>query len=474
MPLVRFLAAVLAAAGFALASAGGAFAFTKTDALLTMDDGVSLGTTLYIPDGTPPPGGWPGILMLHGLGGSRQEMNALAEAWYVPRGYAVFTYDARGHGQSGGVVTIDGPREIADLKAAFAYFAAQPGIDRAHIGGWGVSYGGGAEWLGAVAGVPFAAIETFETWTDLYAALIPNDLSKSGAVFGFLSEVPPAAVSPLIQQTRVDLLASTNLPALRTLTAERSSVHGISSVATPAFMFQGKRDFAFDMKQMIRTYTLLKGPKRLYLGNLGHAPSKFLSDDFGYFMGESQLWYDRYLRGMLNGIDRRPPVEVAPNPFRGKGVSYAALPPTRTLTTKFAGSSTIDENGKVVRTVNLPRTRLEQFGSPTVKVTVSSPTQFPHLVAVLSSIGPTQETILSEGGIQTSIPKKPTVLSFRLDSDSTPIAAGSKLRLTLASSSTAQSPNNLLYLQEPLPPGSRITIGAVTVSLPVLKTPISR
>jgi predicted acyl esterase len=471
---LRRPAALLLVLALAFVSASAARAFTKTDGAIVMDDGVSVGTTLYLPDGTPPAAGWPAILMLHGLGGSRQDMNLLAEGAYVARGYAVLTVDARGHGQSGGVVTIDGPREIADIRAAFDYLAAQPGIDRAHIGGWGVSYGGGATWLATVAGVPFAAIETFETWTDLYAALVPNNLSKSGVVFGFLNEIPLGAVSALVQSVRNDLLQSTNLAAVRALTAERSTIQALDRVTTPAFMFQGRRDFAFDMAQMTRAFTRLKGPKRLYLGNLGHPPSTFLSDDFNYFIVESQLWYDRFLKGQPNGIDTRPPVEVAPNPFKGKTVSYAGLPPTKALTASFPGRATIDQNGKVVRTVMLPKSLLEQFGAPTVKVTASSPTQYPHLVAVVSALTPKGEVILSDGGIQTTLSPKPRTIAFRLDSDATPIPAGSRLRLTLASASTAQNPNNLVYLQTPLPEGSRIAIGKVTVTLPVLKNAISK
>jgi predicted acyl esterase len=472
---VRRLFALLAAFVAAAAFAGAANAFTKTDGMLTMDDGVTLGTTLYIPSGTPPAAGWPAILMLHGLGGSRQDMNTAAESWYVPKGYAVLTYDARGHGQSGGQVTIDGPREITDVKAVFAYLASQPGIDRNHIGGWGVSYGGGATLLAATQGVPFAAIETYETWTDLTSALIPNDLSKSGLIFGFLNEIRPDAVSQLVATEKTDLLQSTNLPAVHALTTERSSLPLIGALKIPTAMFQGKRDFAFDMSQMTRAYAALTAPKHLYLGNLGHAPSKFIADDFSYFMGQGVRWYDRFLKGVKNGIDTGPPVEVAPTPFKKKAVSYPGLPPTKTVSFTFKGNATIDESGKVVRTISLPKgTKLEQFGAPRVTVTASTPNQYPHLVAVWSAVTPKSTLIISEGGIQQSYSATPSKVSFRLDSDSAPIPAGSKLRITLASASTSQDPSNLLYLQTPLPPGSTLTIGDVRVDLPVLKTPISK
>src|SRR5688572_14483729 len=150
-----------------------------------MDDGVELETTLYLPDGTPPEAGWPGIVMLHGLGSDRRRMNALAEGFFAAHGYAVLTYDARGHFQSDGLVTLAGPREIADVRALTAMFAARPDVDDTHIGAFGFSYGGGQTWLAAAAGVPFAAIVTVEAWTDLYAALIPGNLPKSGIIGGF-------------------------------------------------------------------------------------------------------------------------------------------------------------------------------------------------------------------------------------------------------------------------------------------------
>jgi len=472
--VIHRLPVLVATLAAALAAAGAAQAFTKTDAIRPADDGVPIGTTLYLPDGAPPATGWPGLLMLHGLGGQRTDMNLLAETWYVPRGYAVLTFDARGHGESGGVVEIDGPREIADVRAMFELLASQPGVDRAHIGAWGISYGGGATWRATVEGVPFAAINTFETWTNLYSALVPNDLTKSGVVFGFLNEIRASAVSPLVAGIKADLLASTNLPTIRALTAERSSIQHLDRIATPAFMVQGRRDFAFGIDQMLQAYVKLKGPKRLYVGNLGHPPSSFIAPDLPYFLAESQLWFDRFLKNAPNGIDTRPPVEVAPSPWRGKAVSYPALPPTRVYVASMPGKATIDENAKVVRTIALPKVPIEQFGAPVVSVEASSTTQFPRLVAVLSALTPKGEVILSDGGIQTALGPRPRTVRFALASNATLIPPRSRLRLTLASSSTAQDPRNLVYLQVPLPAGSNVTLGKATVRLPTLKTPISR
>jgi alpha-beta hydrolase superfamily lysophospholipase len=474
---VHRIVTLVTALAAALVLTGAASAFTKTDGFTTMDDGVRIATTLYLPDGVAPAAGWPAVMMLHGLGGSRRDMNLLAEQFYAPQGYAVLTYDARGHGDSGGLVTVDGPREIADGKALFAQLAARPDVDGARIGGWGISYGGGAVWKMAAEGVPFAAIEPYETWTDLYAALLPQNLSKSGVVFGLVQEIDHPA--PVVTTFKDDAIQSRNLAALRAFAAERSTLPQLSQVRVPTFVLQGKRDFLFDMEQAIAAYRRLAGPKRLYLGNLGHAPSTFVADDFIYFMGEGRRWFDRYLKGMPNGIDTSPPVEVAPTPFVASGVRrYRGIPGVAGTTTAYFATRKkpwrIGSTGKLSLAPGAWRlaSRLETFGSAVVTVTAATPTRWPHLVAVLSAIPPTgPEIIVADGGMATpALSRARRTLKIRLASTSTVIPARSRLRLTLAATSLAQSPANLVYLQG-VPLGSSLSIARVSFTVPRLAPP---
>ena len=46
--------------------------------------------------------------------------------------------------------------------------------------------------------------------------------------------------------------------------------------------------------------------------------------------------------------------------------------------------------------------------------------------------------------------------------------------LTLASSSLAQNPGNLLYLNLPMPRTARVTIGPAQLTLPILRKTVSR
>src|SRR2546430_2327900 len=111
---------------------------------LTMDDGVPIDAGLVVPAGAPPAGGWPVVMMFHGLGGSHKGLVAGLGPAYLAKGYAVFAPDARGHGTSGGYVSLDGPREIADIRAEFQWLAARPEISGTQIRALGVSPGGGA------------------------------------------------------------------------------------------------------------------------------------------------------------------------------------------------------------------------------------------------------------------------------------------------------------------------------------------
>jgi hypothetical protein len=57
--------------------------------------------------------------------------------------------------------------------------------------------------------------------------------------------------------------------------------------------------------------------------------------------------------------------------------------------------------------------------------------------------------------------------------EATPIPAGSRLRLTLAGTSLAQSPDNVLYFVG-VAKGSRVTLSPATLTLPVLRKAVSK
>ena len=469
-----------ALAGLALALPGVASAFSKTDVMITMSDGPKIAATYYVPDNPPPGAGWPSVLMLHGLGENRTDdtnalgmsINTMAETFLAPQGYAVLTFDARGHGQSEGLVGVNGPREIQDVRELVNWLGSQPGVNPERIGAFGYSYGGGAIWRAAAEGVPFKAIEVAATWTDLYSALAPQDLARSGVVLGFWNSIAARAapeVGPMVN----DVLAGRNLAAVRAFAAARSSRQLLGQIRAPTFLLQGRRDFAFDLEHALVPFARLKVPKRLYLADFGHAPAPLPAGELQHILPTGRRWFDRYLKNLPNGVDMEPSVEVAPDPWTGKTFMYRKLPARKTVQLSFPGRREITSTGKVARTLPRRKARLETFGAPTLRVALSSPNRWPHVVAVLSALTPQgREIAVSSGGARVKLGSRPRQVSIRLISQMTNVPPRSRLRLTIAATSTAQSPGNLLYLSG-VPRSARLVVGRARLTLPVLAKPIS-
>ena len=469
--LVLAAAALLAAA---LLAAAPSTAHDATDVTIVGADGTRLAATLLLPGGSPPSGGWPAVVYLHGLGGNRSSMIELSRSMGVlDDDYAVLAYDARGHGQSGGLIGIDGPKETADARAVFEWLRDRPDVADDKIGAWGISYGGGAAWNSLVAGVPWAALEVVETWTDLYSALMPQGLAKSGVIGGFLVSLPAAKLDPAVPELR-DAAFAGRAEEVAGFAAQRSSLSKLRGVRTPVFLMQGRRDFAFGIDQATRPFALLAGPKRLWLGNHGHAPSTFPAADSAKMLAEGKQWFDRYLRGAHNGIDGQQRVVLAAA-GSARVTRSTGLPRTtiRNVVFPLARARTITTRGKVASRAAALATPIEVFGAPTVRVDVRAAGGWSRLVAVLSATTPSgTEIVVSGGGVPLRNGRR--TVTIRLIDQATFVPRGSRLTLTLASSSLAQNPANLLYLDLPLPAPARATIFSTKLTLPVLATPVSR
>ena len=207
------------------------------------------------------------------------------------------------------------------------------------IGAWGISYGGGAVFNSLVAGVPWAAVGTAQTWTDLGSALFPQGLVKSGLVAGLSSSIPDARRDPSLASLTAAAYAG-DLAGVRPWAAARSSLAKLGTITTPVFMAQGRRDFLFGIDQGVRVFNRLKGPKVLYVGLHGHAPSTFPAADTGYLMSQVHAWFDCFL-AQTPCSRAQAAFALAPETFSGGTVPWrGTLPPVSPTFVSFPGVTT--------------------------------------------------------------------------------------------------------------------------------------
>jgi ABC-2 type transport system ATP-binding protein len=470
-------AATVVAAALLVAAAAPSSTFGQQDVTITSADGTRLAATIFTPDGSPPAGGWPAVVFMHGLGGDRSSATAIARGMgMIGDEYVVLAFDARGHGKSEGLVGIDGPNEIGDVKAVFSWLRERPDVADGKIGAWGISYGGGAALGSLTAGVPWAAVEPVITWTDLRQALMPQGLAKTGVVAGFLTSLDPTRVEPEVFAVR-DAAFTGNVSTVTAFGSARSSALGLRGETTPIFMMQGRRDFAFGLDQARTLWSAVKGPKRLWIGNMGHPPSGYLAPDTAAMLREGKLWFDRWLRGVRNGIDGRSRVVLAasssarlarftrlPKTTPGEAIVWAQRP--------IRLDARVPRSRAVLRSTPLPAP-VEVFGAPAVRVVVTAAKGWSRLVAVLSARTPAgREIVVAAGGVPLRDGR--STVTIRMIDQATFLPRGSRLTLTLAGSSLAQDPANLLYLDLPMPDGASAVIHSAALTVPRLAQPVSR
>ena len=451
-------ALVVALAAVLVWTAGSAAAPGPQELTITASDGTQLACGLVLPDGTPPSGGWPGLLLFHGLGQTHSVAETAATEVFAPAGYASLACDARGVGGSGGSFDLDGPRATQDVRELFDWLAARPDVSDTKIGAFGISLGGAAVWNAAAAGVPFRAIVPAISWTDLASALAPAGVPKTGLLAALEQAVPTQRWDPELAAARDALLAGTVTAQVRDDAAQRSSRSRLASLHVPALILQGRRDYLFDLGQAAAAYKALQGPKKLYIGDLGHTPAGNPTAELPYYVGEALTWFDRYLKGAAPRAGESG-VEIADEPWDGGTTSYVGLPLTQAASVALPGSSVLGPGVRVSRSATLTGGPHETFGNGAVVVRYAGARGWPRLVASVSVAG--SRTPITLGAVR--ITKPAGTATIHLLDEVVNVPRGKRLVVTVGASSA-----NGLFAGEP-PAGATITLGRMTLTLPFLR-----
>jgi len=452
----------------ALVCAGGASAAPGwTEITINASDATPLACAYIIPSGTMPTGGWPGVILFHGLGQSHTDMEPYGSA-LAQFGFAALACDARGTGASGGTFGLDGPRDVRDAQDLFNWFAARSDVSDTNIGALGLSLGGGEVWNAAVAGVPFKAIVPAITWTKLGTALNPDGVPKTGLLSILFQSPPLAGWDPALAQTAQSLLQGDVTAEVASSETARSSRSQLHALTVPTLLLQGRQDFLFDLDQAIGAYKLLAGPKRLYVGDIGHPPAKNPSAEVPTYLAQVVGWFDQYLAG---GPKVGGGIELAHDPWDGTTTTYKNLPRTRTASVNLPGKTSLNGPHFADRSARLTGGPHETFGDGSVTVRYSGAKSWTHLVATVWIKG--GNTLVTEGAAP--IKASSGVVKIPLMNEALFLPRGKKLEVGIGATSWDDLYHVGVSTYASLPPhGASIKIGSATLKLSFLKRAISK
>jgi len=329
---------------------------------IPMSDGVDLSATLFFPDGSRP---WPAVM--EALPYRKDDLTAGYRPSYAElaeHGYVVCWLDVRGTGSSGGIATDEYTRaERYDLVEVIDWLATRD-WSAGTVGMFGTSYGGFNSLQAALERPPalkaivpiFASDDRYGDDVHYFGGVLKQlDVVDYPTYMVAMDALPPA---PSIWggdwrgewDRRVDALEPWILTWLSHQRRDDywrwgSAREAIEDIEAATMMVAGWADGYTNI--VFRSLPRFRAPVRVLIGPWAHsAPDNSVPGPNIRLTPELVRWFDRWLKGIDNGIDREPPIAVfaqrstLPDPLRrevrGSWRAEPAWPPARLSPTELS------------------------------------------------------------------------------------------------------------------------------------------
>ncbi len=289
---------------------------------IPLSDGIRLAATLYLPESEGP---WPALLEAYPY--RKDDLLTGAETYRRLRDegdYAVCRIDVRGAGSSEGIATAEyPPQEQDDLCEVIDWLSRQEWCTGS-VGMFGTSYSG------------FNTIQTAMRRPPALKAIIPiyatddrytDDIHFGGGIrkaieFGYplfmvsMNALPPVPSLAGEDWRRLWLKRIEELvPWFGSIEEQNDGPFwrqgslrpGYDSIAVPTMIVAGWADVY--RNALLRMIEHLRVPKRLLMGPWCHmSPNDSIPGPRIDLVPEMIRWWDRWLRGVENGVDEEPPL----------------------------------------------------------------------------------------------------------------------------------------------------------------------
>lgn len=443
--------------------------------------------------------------------GRRPPLIVLPTSWGFPQveylaqakrladsGYVVLSYNVRGFWQSGGEIDVAGPRDVADASDVIDWALAHTPADPRHIGMAGVSYGAGISLLAAAHDPRVKAVASLSGWGDLIDSIYAGRtqhlqaaavLDTAGTVTGRQSAESREVFSAFYSG---DLSKEKDLVAWGKKRSPVTYADQLNRNGTAVLLAGAWGDTIFPPRQTAAFYEQLTGPKRLEFRPGDHATAE-ITGLFGLpndVWTDTARWFDHYLRGEDNGVDREQPVRLKSRTgggyegypdWKSAGATHRklALAGTTTIHTNVDSgadggivflSSILDQVARVPPVAAIPllprrwaavwqseryATAQRVRGTARLHTTVTPTEESGTLVAYLYDVGPLGLGKLVDNAPYTfhgRTPGKPFGLDLDLSSTAYDVPAGHRLALVVDTVDPLYKEHN--------PSGARLTFSS--------------
>ncbi|MEM7123855.1 MAG: CocE/NonD family hydrolase, partial [Pseudomonadota bacterium] len=293
-----------------------------------MSDGANLAARVWLPEDAEAD---PVPVILEAIPYRRRDGTAagdvLTHPWWAGHGYACVRLDLRGSGDSDGVLLDEYlAGEQDDLVAAIAWLADQPWCSGS-VGMIGISWGGFNGLQTATRRPPaLKAIITCCSTDDRYAddvhymggCLLNDGVSWGSGIFAVVSRWPdPTVVGERWRDMWLERLNETDCPLIDWTRHQRRDgfwQHGsvcedYDAIECAVYAVGGWTDGYTDA--ILRLMENLKGPRRALIGPWTHVYPHFGTPGPAMgFLQEGLRWWDRWLKGVENGIEDEPACQI--------------------------------------------------------------------------------------------------------------------------------------------------------------------
>ena len=306
-------------------------AVTQTEYKIPMNDNIKLDTSTFTPESDQPTEGFPAILLIHGHGDTGNKTSMFARAKnYANQGYFTISYSVRGQGNSEGLVSHMGPRELFDLQDVITWAFNNCPIHPNKLAVVGSSQGGWHAHMAAAHHPQVATVIAENIFSQYDEFAVHNGCL---AKWFFTRTMRRRILTAGLQDTARQWALDGDWFRIQEHVRTTSPMIFANRIQCPIFIIHGWHDVGMPPNEVVDLFNKITAPKKLYLGGGGHdgldsTTARQVREDL------TIRWLDHHLKGKNNGIMDEPAITYAQRPG-WHHIATNTMPPQNTQTQTF-------------------------------------------------------------------------------------------------------------------------------------------